>query len=171
MAASTTMKTWTWRMRKNASALSHDTQHRAYRRMLCRNATSLRCSASRRHRDPAVDLAKKPAPPPRSSRLAQDRRIVLSRIRRFSKTKRYSSVDNPHVLQGQLLPGDLQVVRAQTHAVAHDGLVGAALYFRAPADRALALGPEVLAPTFSTVATTPTLRLRARLAEQQEYYH
>ena len=62
-------------------------------------------------------------------------------------------------------------MRAQTHAVAHDGLVGAALYFRAPADRALALGPEVLAPTFSTVATTPTLRLRARLAEQQEYDH
>ena len=73
--------------------------------------------------------------------------------------------------EAQLLPGDLQVVRAQTHAVAHDGLVGAALYFRAPADRALALGPEVLAPTFSTVATTPTLRLRARLAEQREYDH
>src|SRR5438034_11795356 len=64
MAASTTMKTWTWRMRKNASALSYDTQHRAYRRILFGNATLHRCSASRRHRDPAVDLAKKPAPPP-----------------------------------------------------------------------------------------------------------
>src|SRR5437867_1611281 len=99
MAASTTMETWTWRMRKNASALSHDRQYRAYRRLFFRNATLLRFSASRRHRAPAVDLAKKPAPPPRSSRLAQDRRIVLSHIRRFSKTKRYSSVDNPHVLE------------------------------------------------------------------------
>jgi len=71
--------------------------------------------------------------------------------------------------ESQLLAGDLQVVRAQTHAVAHDGLVGAALYFRAPADRGLALGPEVIAPIFSTVATTPALRIKARFAEQQEY--
>jgi hypothetical protein len=71
--------------------------------------------------------------------------------------------------EGQLVPGDLQVIRAQTHTDAHDGLIGAALYFRAPADRSLALGPEVLAPTFGTLATTPALRLRARFPEQAEY--
>lgn len=42
-------------------------------------------------------------------------------------------------------------------------------YFAAPGDRTETFGPQVLVPTVSTIATTPYLRLRGRLALQSEY--
>ena len=71
--------------------------------------------------------------------------------------------------ESRLLPGDLQIVRASTHNINSDGLRSGSLYFRMPGELNLALGPEVLAPTFTTVATTPSLRIRARFDQQVEY--
>ena len=71
----------------------------------------------------------------------------------------------------RLSPGDLQVLTASTSG---GGSVpgsarSAILYFRAPTDRTLALGPHIIAPSFSTVATAPYLRLRARFTPQSDY--
>ena len=71
----------------------------------------------------------------------------------------------------RLLPGDLQVLTASTSGggTVPGSARGAILYFRAPTDRTLTLGPHIIPPTFSTVATTPYLRLRARFTPQSDY--
>jgi hypothetical protein len=71
--------------------------------------------------------------------------------------------------EAQLAAGDLQ----ELTATAHGGVPGASrnvvLYFRSPVDRTLAFGPEIIAPSFTTVATTPSLRIRARFVPQDGY--
>jgi hypothetical protein len=69
----------------------------------------------------------------------------------------------------QLLPGDLQAlfVTASPAGTA-DGRT-ASVYFHAPTDRTLALGAPLMPPTFTTVATEPALRMRARFVSQSDY--
>jgi len=70
--------------------------------------------------------------------------------------------------EGRLLPGDLQVL-----LVLADEPGGAIrsleLYFRAPADRVVALGAPVATPVLSAVATAPALGVRARFVPQDDY--
>jgi len=69
----------------------------------------------------------------------------------------------------RLAAGDLQILRANIHNAGFNGSRSAVLYFRAPTDRELVLGPEAAAPTFTTVARSPSLRISAHFAEQQAY--
>lgn len=69
----------------------------------------------------------------------------------------------------KLDPGDLQILSANSGPVSTEDFRATALYFRAPNEQTLTLGPIVTRPTFSTVATTPTLRLRAQFVNQDEY--
>ena len=71
----------------------------------------------------------------------------------------------------RLLPGDLQVLTASTTGggTVPGSARSAILYFRAPTDHTLALGAHIVPPTFSTVATTPYLRLGARFTPQSDY--
>ena len=71
--------------------------------------------------------------------------------------------------EAQLLPGDLQVLHASGHGATPNSARSAARVFRAVQDYTIALGPDVVAPTFATVATTPTLRLAAQFVNQTEY--
>ena len=73
----------------------------------------------------------------------------------------------PAIAESRLLAGDLQVVTGQTHVAG--SLIVESDYFRTPQDRTLAMGGPVVAPQISTVATTPTLRARARFGPQSEY--
>jgi hypothetical protein len=43
------------------------------------------------------------------------------------------------------------------------------VYFHSPVDQTVALGAPVTVPAFSTMATTPSLRLRAAFDGQQDY--
>jgi hypothetical protein len=45
----------------------------------------------------------------------------------------------------------------------------ATLYFRAPIDRTLMLGAPLIPPTFTTVATAPSLQPRAHFVTQTDY--
>ena len=78
-----------------------------------------------------------------------------------------TTVPYPSIPESRLLPGDLQVVQAQTHA--SNNLLVATLYYRTPLDRALDVGAPMIPPQLSTVATLPTLRVRARFLPQGEY--
>ena len=71
--------------------------------------------------------------------------------------------------EAQLLPGDLQVLNASTHGATPNSARSASRVFRAVQDYTIALGADVVAPIFTTVATTPTLRLRAQFVNQTEY--
>jgi len=73
----------------------------------------------------------------------------------------------PAIPESRLLAGDLQVVTAQTHVAG--SLITQSDYFRAPVDRTLDLGGPIVAPQIGTVATTPTLRVRAQFGPQSEY--
>jgi hypothetical protein len=70
--------------------------------------------------------------------------------------------------EAQLRPGDLQLLSASVGSTISSPRA-ARVYFRAPADRTLTLGAPCIAPTFSTVATAPTLRLRAQFVPQSDY--
>jgi hypothetical protein len=71
--------------------------------------------------------------------------------------------------EARLAAGELQALTVE----AHGGTPGASrttiVYFRAPADRTLVMGPDVSTPEVSVVATAPTLRLRARFVNQDAY--
>ncbi len=73
------------------------------------------------------------------------------------------------VPEARLLPGDLQVLFASGHGEVPNSVRSAGRYFHAVQDYTLGLGADVIPPTFSTIATLPTLRLRARLVNQSEY--
>ena len=73
----------------------------------------------------------------------------------------------PAIPESRLLAGDLQVVTGQTHVAG--SLIVESDYFRAPVDRSLDMGGPLVAPQISTVATAPTLRVRARFGPQSEY--
>ncbi len=77
----------------------------------------------------------------------------------------------PYVVvpEARLLPGDLQVLFASGHGAVPNSVRSAGRYFHAVQDYTLGLGADVIPPTFSTIATSPTLRLRARFVNQAEY--
>ena len=73
------------------------------------------------------------------------------------------------VPEARLLPGDLQVLFASGHGATPNSVRSAGRFFHAVQDYTLALGADVIPPTFNTIATLPTLRLRARFVNQTEY--
>jgi hypothetical protein len=73
------------------------------------------------------------------------------------------------VPEEQLAPGDLEILSALSGPVTTTDFRSTALYFRSTVPQTLTLGPVVTPPTFSTVATTPALRLRAHFVAQSAY--
>lgn len=73
------------------------------------------------------------------------------------------------VPEAKLLPTDLQVLEASVIPSTASTVRAATLYFRAPTDRVLTVGAPLVAPTFSTVATAPALRVSAQFAAQPDY--
>jgi hypothetical protein len=72
--------------------------------------------------------------------------------------------------EARLEAGDLQRIVATAHpAGPENDFRGASIYFHAPHDMKLALGERVPAPPLSIVAATPSLRIRALLANQADY--
>ena len=71
--------------------------------------------------------------------------------------------------EGQLLPGDLQVLNASGHGATPNSVQSASRFFRAVQDYTIGLGADVVPPTLTTIATSPTLRLRAYFRNQAEY--
>jgi hypothetical protein len=69
----------------------------------------------------------------------------------------------------RLRPTDLEELSASTRGVAPSSRITTSVYFRTPIDRALEFGPEIIPPAFTTVATTPTLRVRAQFVPQSAY--
>jgi hypothetical protein len=64
---------------------------------------------------------------------------------------------------------DLQVLSVTANPTLTTGIRSAEVYFRAPVDQTLTLGAPATVPALSTIATTPSLRLRARFDTQQDY--
>ena len=71
--------------------------------------------------------------------------------------------------ENKLQSADLQILIAQANPTTAAEIRSASVYFRSPGDRTITLGAPVTAPTLSTVATAPALRLRARFGPQAEY--
>ncbi|MDQ3697158.1 MAG: hypothetical protein M3373_03905 [Gemmatimonadota bacterium] len=74
-----------------------------------------------------------------------------------------SSVPIYSVPASRLVQGDLQQLNAGT---SHRHML---LYYTVPVDRTVALGPEPSAPSFTTLESSPTLRLRVDVGAQPEY--
>jgi hypothetical protein len=70
--------------------------------------------------------------------------------------------------ESQLESGELQSVGATTVPVGNV-VRSAAAYFRSPADLTLTFGVMPVAPTLSTIATAPTVRMRAHFVVQDDY--
>jgi hypothetical protein len=79
-------------------------------------------------------------------------------------TRDYRAIPASH-----LETGDLQVLTATAGPVQGNVIRSATLFFRAPTPQTLNIGPPVATPTIMTVATTPSLRLRAHFEMQPEY--
>jgi hypothetical protein len=75
------------------------------------------------------------------------------------------------VPEDKLAASDLQVLTAAVAPAAGmtDAVRTASLYFRAPGNQTLTIGAPLIPPTVSTIATTPTLRLRAMFVAQPDY--
>src|SRR2546422_6225569 len=73
------------------------------------------------------------------------------------------------LFRSRLLPGDLQELFASGHGATPNSVRSAGRFFHAVQDYTLALGADVIPPTFSMIAMLPTLRLRARFVNQTEY--
>jgi hypothetical protein len=71
--------------------------------------------------------------------------------------------------EAQLAAGDFQELVATAQGGTPNASRSVLVYFRSPIDRTLAFGPDIVAPTFTTVATTPSLRLRAHFEPQDAY--
>ena len=71
--------------------------------------------------------------------------------------------------EDRLRPGDLEQLSAMTRGIAPSSRITTSVYFRTPIDRTLEFGPEIIPPAFTTVATTPTLRVRAQFVPQSAY--
>jgi len=82
-----------------------------------------------------------------------------------------TDVTRPYVAlpESQLLANDVQILAASTTAATTGSARSATLYFRTPTDRTLTLGAPLIPPTFSTVASGPALRPRARFVAQSDY--
>jgi hypothetical protein len=72
------------------------------------------------------------------------------------------------VPEAKLADGDLQSLTISS-ATSSTGTRSAQVYFRSPVDRTITLGPASSMPDLSAVATTPSLRLRARFDSQSAY--
>jgi hypothetical protein len=68
-----------------------------------------------------------------------------------------------------LAAGDLQELIVSAHGGTPNASRSVVTYFRSPGDRTITLGPDVVAPTFTTVATAPSLRIRAHFVPQDAY--
>ena len=98
-------------------------------------------------------------------RTAHSQSIVSIGINDMAAANRpYYAIPESH-----LEAGDLQVLSATAGPVQTNIIRSATLFFRAPVQQTLTLGAPLATPTFSTVATTPSLRLRAQFATQAEY--
>jgi hypothetical protein len=75
------------------------------------------------------------------------------------------------VPESKLAAGDLQVLTAAVapSASMSEATRTASLYFRTPGNQMLAMGAPLIPPTVTTIATTPTLRLRAVFVAQPDY--
>jgi hypothetical protein len=69
----------------------------------------------------------------------------------------------------KLEPGDLHVIGVTANPTTANSVRSAVVYFHSPVDQTLTLGAPATVPAFSTVGTTPSLRLRARFDIQQDY--
>jgi hypothetical protein len=79
-------------------------------------------------------------------------------------TRTFDAIPDAH-----LEPGDLQFLFVSANPTATHVLRSAAVYFHSPVDQTVTLGAPVRMPDLSTVATTPSLRLRARFTMQSDY--
>ncbi len=70
--------------------------------------------------------------------------------------------------ESRLIAGDVQVLHVSTNGPSEVNR-DADLYFRSPIDRTVSLGAPMIVPAISTVATSPSLRLRARFVPQADY--
>lgn len=71
--------------------------------------------------------------------------------------------------ESRLLLGDLQALSVTAPPTNDNGVRSAQVFFRAPIDQTLTLGAPVTPPAFSTIGTTPALRLRAMFPIQPDY--
>jgi hypothetical protein len=103
---------------------------------------------------------------------------VVTRLRTAHGENEISSLSNSEtaatrtfhaIPEARLEPGDLQSAIATTNPSSHQAGRMAITYFHAPVDQTLTLGAPVVVPALSTVATTPSLRLRAKFDSQQDY--
>ena len=69
----------------------------------------------------------------------------------------------------QLESGDLHVLSVTANPTTANSVRSALVYFHSAVDQTLTLGAPAMVPAFSTVGTTPSLRLRATFATQQDY--
>lgn len=71
--------------------------------------------------------------------------------------------------ESRLAPTDLQALTVSGNPTTDLVIRSATIYFRAPVDQTIALGPAAAAPTISVIERTPALRLRTILAAQTVY--
>ena len=71
--------------------------------------------------------------------------------------------------ESRLQPSDLQVLSATASPTTASIIRSAELYFRTPVDQTLTLGAPATMPALSTIAATPSLRLRAKFDIQPDY--
>jgi hypothetical protein len=71
--------------------------------------------------------------------------------------------------ESRLQPNALQVLSATANPTAANIIRSAEVYFRAPVDQTLSLGAPATMPALSTIAATPSLRLRAKFDIQPDY--
>ena len=71
--------------------------------------------------------------------------------------------------ESRLAPSDLQELIVSGRTTPELTIRSATMYFRAPVDQTIALGPAAAAPAISVIARAPALRLRAVIAPQTVY--
>jgi hypothetical protein len=79
-------------------------------------------------------------------------------------TRSYSALP-----ESRLAPSDLQALIVSGRTTPELTIRSATLYFRAPVDLSVALGPAAAAPTISVIERAPALRLRAVIPPQTVY--
>ena len=69
----------------------------------------------------------------------------------------------------QLSPGEIQTLSVTANPATLEDSRTARLYFRSPTDHGITLGAPMVRPTFTTLVSTPALRLQAQFVWQAEY--
>jgi hypothetical protein len=110
--------------------------------------------------------------------LAQEEVFILTQLRTSNFESSFSlpvpdapgPIEEYYALpEAELAAGDLQELIATAHGGTPNASRSVLVYFRSPVDRTLAFGPDIIAPSFTTVATTPSLRIRAHFVPQDAY--